>query len=649
MAENSEQLPPGGNAAWTALGAASREKADAFLEEQTILARLQAEDLRREDRLRHWSLRVHHVSDMMKLAFELAVAAILVAIVVLIVSAVWSAAHEDGLVIEAFKVPPDMAQRGLTGDVVASQLLDRLTDLQNKTDSSRAPSTYKRDWGNDIKVEIPNTGISISDAYRYLVGWLGHQTHISGEVFHTDSGIALNVRVSGNAAVEFDGRERELNSMLTHAAEGVYHQTQPYRYAIYLTGHNRNAEEEVVLRELAMNGSPEDRPWAYSVWAFNALNAGDNKEALRRGKKAVELEPLLGDAQNNLADFEGWNGHPDQMLAASRAAVHDLTGPGAHFSSPRAAKVITLESIANIDEALGEYADAVAQYGKLTDAADFEGSHWFSPRMAAADAALAHDVAGSRRLLAGAPDSNLLVLCCTGFGWQLPNFDFAQFRQFAALDDWRDALADLKSMMSSPHAVTDKPVGDISAFPSVTTQVWPMLALAQAKTGDIAAARATIGRTPLDCYTCLRVRGQIAAMAGDRKDAEGWFGRALELAPSLPFAYVDWGQMLLGAGNYDSAIAKFTLANQKGPHFADPLEMWGEALMIENRSDLALAKFEEANKYAPNWGRLHLKWGEALRWSGDKAGANRQFAIAQQLDLSPPEKSQLAHLRAMHG
>jgi tetratricopeptide (TPR) repeat protein len=70
--------------------------------------------------------------------------------------------------------------------------------------------------------------------------------------------------------------------------------------------------------------------------------------------------------------------------------------------------------------------------------------------------------------------------------------------------------------------------------------------------------------------------------------------------------------MLLRKGNYDAAIAKFTLANQKGPHFADPLEMWGEALMRKNRSDLALANFAEANKYAPNWGRLHLKWGEAL-------------------------------------
>ena len=97
----------------------------------------------------------------------------------------------------------------------------------------------------------------------------------------------------------------------------------------------------------------------------------------------------------------------------------------------------------------------------------------------------------------------------------------------------------------------------------------------------------------------------------------------------------------------DAAIAKFTLANQKGPHFADPLEMWGEALMAKNRSDLALAKFAEAEKYAPNWGRLHLKWGEALGYAGKKDEAEKQFARAAQLDLTADERAELAHSQAV--
>jgi hypothetical protein len=94
----SGQAVGGVDATTLALVGMSREKADALDEEQikliaeqTMLARLQVEELHREDGLRHWSLRVRHISDVMKLAFEFSVAAILLAIVVLIGGAVWGA------------------------------------------------------------------------------------------------------------------------------------------------------------------------------------------------------------------------------------------------------------------------------------------------------------------------------------------------------------------------------------------------------------------------------------------------------------------------------------------------------------------------------------------------------------------------------
>ena len=146
----------------------------------------------------------------------------------------------------------------------------------------------------------------------------------------------------------------------------------------------------------------------------------------------------------------------------------------------------------------------------------------------------------------------------------------------------------------------------------------------------------------MDCDLCLRARGNIEEAAHNPALAAHWFDLAVRQAPSIPFAYADWGAMLLHKGHYDGAIAKFALANRKGPHFADPLELWGEALIAMNRSDLALAKFEEAARYAPNWGRLHLKWGEAFLWSGNKAEARRQFTIAESLDLTASEKSELA-------
>jgi tetratricopeptide (TPR) repeat protein len=138
------------------------------------------------------------------------------------------------------------------------------------------------------------------------------------------------------------------------------------------------------------------------------------------------------------------------------------------------------------------------------------------------------------------------------------------------------------------------------------------------------------------------MRGRIAAIEHRWNAAAHWFNMVSARSPSIPFADTDWGAMLLQKGDPAAAIEKFKSAHRKGPHFADPLEGWGEALMMQNRSDLALAKFEEANGHAPNWGRLHLKWGEALLYSGDKGGAGKQFAIAASLDLTTPERRELA-------
>jgi tetratricopeptide (TPR) repeat protein len=116
------------------------------------------------------------------------------------------------------------------------------------------------------------------------------------------------------------------------------------------------------------------------------------------------------------------------------------------------------------------------------------------------------------------------------------------------------------------------------------------------------------------------------------------------MAPSIPFAYLEWGQMLLAKGDKDGAIEKFSAAHEKGPRFADPLEKWGEVLMSKNRSDLALPKFEDAGNNAPSWGRLHLKWAEALWWTDRKDEASQQFFTASHLDLSTTERAELARV-----
>jgi tetratricopeptide (TPR) repeat protein len=148
---------------------------------------------------------------------------------------------------------------------------------------------------------------------------------------------------------------------------------------------------------------------------------------------------------------------------------------------------------------------------------------------------------------------------------------------------------------------------------------------------------------------CLRTRAKIDALQKNFAGADFWLARLEAMEPSIPFADEDWGRSLLARGQADAAMEKFKLASRKGPHFADPLEGWGEALMAKNQSHLAVAKFAEAEKYAPHWGRLHLKWGEALVFADKRDEAAKHFARAAQLDLTPPEKAELARVSRIGG
>ena len=121
---------------------------------------------------------------------------------------------------------------------------------------------------------------------------------------------------------------------------------------------------------------------------------------------------------------------------------------------------------------------------------------------------------------------------------------------------------------------------------------------------EFSDAHALIDKTPSDCVNCLRLRGRIDALEQKWTAAAYWFARAAKASPSLPFAFTDWGEMLVSAQDYDGAIALLAHANQLSPHFADPLVFWGEALMAQHRADLALDKFKEAARYAPAWPRL---------------------------------------------
>jgi len=172
-----------------------------FLRDQSELLKLQKQHLEDEHALRLAHLRnqvreenIRRLGMRLRVGFQifLVLVATVVGLGALIL--IRDAIEDHGLVVEAFSVPPDLARDGLTGEVVATRFLDKLQAMQTATTSERPADSYQYNWGSDIKVEIPETGLSLREFSKLLRDRFGHANHITGEVIRTPTGIAVTAR-----------------------------------------------------------------------------------------------------------------------------------------------------------------------------------------------------------------------------------------------------------------------------------------------------------------------------------------------------------------------------------------------------------------------------------------------------------------------
>src|SRR4051812_5062415 len=280
--------------------------AAAFLDDQRSLIAIQKHHL--QEQFKHLHLSVWE--KQLGVALRLATIIVGIAFAAGVALMVWDAAHSSGLIVESFAVPPDLAARGLTGQVVATQVQDKLTSMDNATLSYRAPQSYTNNWGNDIKVEIPETGVSIGEVRRFLREWLGNDIHISGEVWRTDSGIAISARTSGDTGATFSGTPSDIDALVQKAAEHVFAQTQPYRYANYMRGQRRFDDAYAIYMRLTTADSAVERGWAwYGIGVLSQLYRSDPDGALWAFHKAVAAYPGLTIAYSSLSGVERSLGH----------------------------------------------------------------------------------------------------------------------------------------------------------------------------------------------------------------------------------------------------------------------------------------------------------------------------------------------------
>jgi tetratricopeptide (TPR) repeat protein len=577
------------------------EKTATFLDEQTAILRLQKEHLHEQRELQLSRLRWGRFSDRMRAGLQVMTALVGVVAVGVVGAAAWEAMHSDSVVVDAFHAPPSLTAQGLDGTVVASGVLDELERLQSETRIARAKRGVKDAWSNDIRLEVPETGVSLGEVQRYLHRWLGHETHISGDLSQTAQGLALTVRGMGVPARSFSGGD--LKALSSQAAEYIYGAAEPYPFTMYLISHGRSQEAIALIKAAYPTANAGERPWLLNNWGIAYGQLGRYRDALVKHQQAVRLKPDLWISWNNVVN-DRWDDADEEGALRATVEFERVSHRGAGGKVPP--WDYENGDILREDWAALRFAESS---NALLNNGGGSGISEAGPVLALADTML-HDPRRADEDLLSATDADKDPL-------NAANAHFTHGWSALERGDFNRATVELEAVAA---AYSDP--GVASEFPGLNC--WLAPAEEMAGHPDKADAAIRGGGRYVDCY---RLKADLLDHRGDWPAAQKAYAEAVALAPSLPAAYYSWGWALARHGDLEGAEAKYAVANQKGPHWADPLKAWGDALMAQHRLPDAEAKYAAAAGYAPHWTAVRIAWGHALQAEGRYPEAIAQYRM----------------------
>ena len=642
-----------------------------------------------------WGAWFGHLTTMLEKLIKLAASALIILLFLFALLLVLDGVTSRSLVVEEFRTAKQFEAQGIDGSVLARKLLDRINALQRTTNTTRPAVSYSNHWDEDIKLVIPQTGTSVGEIRRLIREWLGRETRIGGELLGSADSVELTVRMGGSAAVVEKGKGIELDAVIDRAALAIFRETQPYRHATHLRSEARRTYDATraermsaalkAARDLATKGPAEERPWGMLAWG-NMLQAMDAAPAdvIERIEAAASQ---LGDQPApwaNIGEQYLILSEPEQALRNFRKATLLLARGGEVSDQFRDSLVVAYP--ASVDELRGDYREAVRGYEKAARHAPVD--YWTTYVDKAFHARLAsHDVTGARRLLrlyggqdgterlaaagetlrrlhpdAGKDAPILPLIRARGDATadigiyravrNLVAARYDQLREAAAAGDWATVRSGL-----DPAVAESKAALTVIQAPLTPTRIasvyWPAYAGMYVTLGDTGKARelvalATARAEAANGYDLKLALGRLAAREGDWRAADRHFAAAVRQAPSIPFAWLAWGDSFARRGDARRALDLYDAAHRKGRGWADPLKRRGDLMMRQGRFGQAIIDYRRAADRAPRWAALHRNLGIAYWQNAQQDRAREVLRSAARMDLGPADRALLEKFWARH-
>ena len=555
---------------------------EGIIEERPLRLRL-LQNQTREGRSRRFGLSIRNG---LQAITAVVVGLIGLGLVVMVVDAFTS----RSVVVDAFKAPSALAGRGLTGDVVASGVLDELQRLQDATRLATKALPTRTAWSSDVKIEVPQTGVSIGEINRLLHVRFGHDVHIDGDLVQAaEDGLALTVRGDGIPSKTFTGGAGDLGKLTVQAAEYAYGRSQPIDYVQYLSGVGRFADALAFLPGAYVRAPQSDRADLANVWGNAYAEENKSAQAEEKYRLAISLKPynwkswgnLVGSVAIGHGEEAGWRESQAMLRAVEQAPKKDRPSKRFLLNGATISQDWPLQLAASLEDAKhNQGAGAMNTIEGPTIADDYIHLH-----------------------------------------------DPARASHYLALSDPDDSTTKAETLLAAGYAALDR--GDPAAAVQPLEAFWKAwladsnlqytyneppctMGLAYGLAGRMAEAEAVFKRVGPTAY-CYAVHGDVLEHAGDLAGAERIWTEGLRLGPDLSPVLLHRGRSELARGDLKRAEADLAAASARSPHWADPLKDWGDVLARDLRWKDALAKYDLALKYAPAWTELHQARDAAAR------------------------------------
>jgi tetratricopeptide (TPR) repeat protein len=557
-------------------------KAGAYLDVQQALARLQIKHFGVERELAIAAAKRKRFADRLR---NYLLAGLVFIVTGAIAGFTWlavEAVRSRQVLVAPFNLSPALATRNLTGRIVAAGVLDELSRVQMATRSATQKSQLANAWERELRIDVPDAGVSINEVIRALRERFGHDVQIDGDLVETPAhGLALTVRGTDLVPKTFYGTESDLEALTRQSAEYIFGQARPALWAAYLNNHDRFNEAIAFARANIVRTQGTERARLLNMWADATSYVGPMHEARALARASVEVNPDDWGSRADVIEFTAEDGDEE---GAWRAGVEMMQRAGGRPGrAPEIQYAYWDEMTFNLQaERDAIAADLLATHGEGTNF----GAAWaVEPTILA----LQHDPAGADRALGMADIDDTKASERALRHW-------IKLLLAADRSDWATAA---NEGLEAREGFRDPLV------PFYAPGLGCAAAVAQEHAGRSAEADQSFAMAAQpDSVACQSYRADVLDLRGDWVAARRLYAQAVMTAPDLPFAYYSWGLALAGHGELSPAIAKLEAAHQRGPHWADPLKYWGDVLMKQGNAKEALVKYDEALKYAPNWKQL---------------------------------------------